>query len=490
MIKHVFIWLFIGGTLSAEAQWPILTPSGVNYDIERKQDSIRDIKVHLLAWPLRIHDTASQKHKFLIIPQGQLYSGLDYNSALQGRNTAAGGFAATGSFGKFNWYADALGGFFGQSSYRDSLIYKRGVVPGIGRVLNNDIAPLAWQGNGYLHYNPGKIFIVEAGKGTHFLGEGHRSLLLSDVAASYPYLRLTTKVWNVQYENLYTIQKHRRLDGTFRNKHTTSHWISWNITKRLNVSIFETIVFQATDTLLNRGFDVNYLNPFIFYRPVEYYVGSPDNALMGLNTSYHFKVGAVLYSQFVIDEFYLKRLRNTPGWWANKWGFQVGAKFYEAFGIKGLFLQTEYNVARPFIYGHGSPVQNYAHEQQPLAHPLGANFREWVNRATWHKDEWTLNYQFNLATKGTDTAEINFGGNIFKTYTNRYSENHNKIGQGVSNLLIYNDISVCRWIKKDWFLQAHAGYTFYLRRDLFAHYPTHYVYVGISSALRRQNRDY
>ena len=69
-------------------------------------------------------------------------------------------------------------------------------------------------------------------------------------------------------------------------KYTTTHYLSWAISKRVNLSFFDAIVWSATDSAGNyRGFDAQYLNPIIFMRPVEFSIGSPDNALMGLNLS-------------------------------------------------------------------------------------------------------------------------------------------------------------------------------------------------------------
>ena len=50
----------------------------------------------------------------------------------------------------------------------------------------------------------------------------------------------------------------------------------------------------------------------------------------------------------------------------------------DAFGIDHLDLQAEMNIIRPFTYTHRDSVRSYAHANQPLAHPLGANLREVV----------------------------------------------------------------------------------------------------------------
>src|SRR5687767_15679558 len=100
-----------------------------------------------------------------------------------------------------------------------------------------------------------------------------------------------------------------------------------------------------------------------------------------------------VYAQLAMDEFFLKEIRQRRGWWANKQGWQFGAKYINAFGIKGLRIQAEYNEVRPYTYTHGLPDQNYSHYGFALAHPLGANFREIIGMAELRKDRWELALQ-------------------------------------------------------------------------------------------------
>ena len=116
----------------------------------------------------------------------------------------------------------------------------------------------------------------------------------------------------------------------------------------------------------------------MFYRPVEYSVGSPDNALLGASFKLKIAKNIQLYSQVLIDEFYLKFLKERKGWWANKQGYQAGFKVFNLFHLNNLYLQGEANYVRPYTYSHGNSIQNYGHYNQSLAHPLGANFKEAV----------------------------------------------------------------------------------------------------------------
>jgi hypothetical protein len=86
-----------------------------------------------------------------------------------------------------------------------------------------------------------------------------------------------------------------------------------------------------------------------------------------------------LYGQLMLDEFVFSELvTNNQGWWANKYGIQAGLKYIDAFGIDHLDLQAEYNQVRPYTYTHRDSSAYYAHYDTPLAHPLGANFKELI----------------------------------------------------------------------------------------------------------------
>src|SRR5690606_38232479 len=120
------------------------------------------------------------------------------------------------------------------------------------------------------------------------------------------------KVWRIRYTNIYTWMYDIRgasNSGQFYNKFTTKHMLDWNVTKSWSLGVFESIVWQGKDTLLNRGYDINYLNPVIFYRPVEYALGSSDNALLVLNSNIKIGDKFNLYTQIVLDEFLLERFK-------------------------------------------------------------------------------------------------------------------------------------------------------------------------------------
>ncbi len=384
-------------------------------------------------------------------------------------------------------------------NYLDSAVRFTGTIPGegIAHPAGNGFTHMTW--NAYADYKAGEFFHLTLAKGRNFIGEGYRSLFLSDEAASYPFLRITTTAWHIRYVNLFTMMNDiRGAEGNpahFAKKFTSMHYLSWNISKRVNAGLFEAIVWQDNDPKYPRGFDIAYVNPVIFYRPVEYGLGSPDNALLGfaLNT----KVGkqTLLYSQFILDEFLLSHIRAGDGWYGNKQGVQVGVVAHQALKVKGLTLRAELNYARPFMYTHSDTRQNYAHQGQPLAHPYGSGFLEALAQGEWRQGAWLIGNVFSFAIMGRDTAASttgSWGNNLFLpesdrptlTGSTRKRDLGYYLGEPVQSTVLQNEVRIGRILDPRSALMLELAFT--LRSETTEFRPgllTSYLRAGISTAL-------
>jgi hypothetical protein len=275
------------------------------------------------------------------------------------------------------------------------------------------------QARGYIDFAAVKDHInVTFGYDKHYLGDGMRSLFLSDFAAGSAFLRLTTKVWKLNYQNLYmelTPQYTRGADRRLPHKYATMHHLSVNATRWLNIGVFESVMFSRRDR-----YEFGYLNPIIFYRQIERYMGSPDNVNIGLNAKIIVAKHVQLYGQILLDEFRAKELFSSRGWWANKYGMQAGLKYFDAFTVRNLDLQGEINIVRPYTYTHYDSTANYTHYNQPVAHPLGAGFAEVIGVIRYQP---TKNLFVTLKgmyyRQGQDTGSSNVGSNIFMEYDTR-----------------------------------------------------------------------
>jgi hypothetical protein len=348
-------------------------------------------------------------------------------------------FESQGRFaGYYNDYAESLKPSGGNPA----------IIPGmgIGKEFKTDAYdfPLA---EANITFAPSKIFDFQLGYGRNFIGDGYRSLLESDGASPYPYFKINTTFWKIKYTNTYMWLKDVRPDvtveRTYASKYMANHYLSWNVSNKLNFGFFESVVWTDTN---NRGFDVNFVNPVIFYRSVEFASSSRSgNALLGFTAKYKWNNNVNFYGQFLLDEFSVSDMGAGEQSWKNKFGYQLGAKYFNAFKVKDLLLQLEYNHVRPYVYEHSAVITNYGHNNQSIGHQWGGNFEELVVIGRYHKGRVFGDAKFTMGTRGLDfdTAQnsFNYGGNIYKSYDEkRPYDTGVKVGQGNKTSIFIADI--------------------------------------------------
>ena len=316
----------------------------------------------------------------------------------------------------------------------------------------------------YLSYSPNEKFNFQFGNGKNFIGDGYRSFMVSDVAAPYPFFKISTKFWKIKYTNIWMwlddVRTAIGVNNTNFRKYVAVHHLSWNVNKRLNLGLFEAVV---TDNRARDGFDVSFYNPIIFYRAVEFTRGSESgNAMIGLNAKYKLSDNLALYSQFVLDELTVGRFFDGEGYWANKFAFQLGGKYYNAFNVENLFLQGEFNLARPYTFSHfEDSTLNYAHFNQPMGHLWGSNFWEAVGNAQYRKNRWFANAKIVLGKKGFDFENnpTSFGGDIYASNDNRTGDTGVKLLQGNETSIFIGDLRAGYIVNPATNLRFFAGLT-------------------------------
>lgn len=322
------------------------------------------------------------------------------------------------------------------------------IVPGIGiaKEFKGDSFdfPLA---DANITFTPNKHFDLQLGYGKNFIGDGYRSLLTTDGASPYPYFKLNTTFWKIKYTNTYMWLKDVRpevtLEKTYATKFMANHYLSWNVSNKLNLGFFESVIWTNTN---DRGFDASFVNPIVFYRSVEFASSArTGNALLGFTSKYKWNNNINLYGQFLLDEFSLGDIKKRDNSWKNKYGYQLGIKYYNAFGVKDLLVQAEYNHVRPYVYSHSDPITNYGHNNQNIGHQWGGNFREFIAIARYHQGRYYADAKLTAGTRGLDfdTADdqFNYGGNIYKDYDlQRPFDTGVKVGQGNKTTIVIADL--------------------------------------------------
>ncbi len=406
-------------------------------------------------WNEHMISFKGKNYWFTLDPGVDLQLGSDSNSDEYTYNNTRIGVVQGGLGKKLNFHAviyESQGRFADYfNRYAESIAADGGgnpaIIPAFGiakefKGTDYDY-PLA---TGYLSYSPSEMFNVQFGHGKNFLGDGYRSLLLSDVGSPSPYFKINTTFWKLKYTNtwmsLRDVRQEVTENGAFETKYMATHYLSYNITKRLNIGLFESVLW---DTSNNRGIDINYLNPIIFYRAIEFSTGPRSgNALVGLSTKYKVSDQVAMYGQLIIDEFSSGDIFGGEKSWKNKLGFQVGAKYFNAFNVDNLYLQAEYNQVRPYTYSHNTIVLNYGHNNQSMAHLWGANFKEFIGIARYERGRLFGSAKVVFGEKGFDfndgTDDSNYGGDIYRDERDRPSDTGIEIAQGNTTSIFHGEL--------------------------------------------------
>lgn len=316
-----------------------------------------------------------------------------------------------------------------------------------------------FQARGYITFNAVKNYVkFQFGHDKNKIGNGYRSLILSDFAPQYLFLKINTDVGRFHYQNLFTQFSDNGpilSNVLYGKKYGAFHRLSYNILQNLVIGVNEMVLFDRMDSTQMNQFDFNYLNPVIFYRSVESNLGSRDNSLMALDLSYTFRLKNQIYGQLLLDEFNLKFLKTQPNWWGNKYAYQIGLRRFDLFKVKGLDVMVEYNRARPFTYSHMRSTQSYSHFNQALAHPLGSNFSEIITQVKYrYKTRCFFETTMVYAKRGIDSSlnGRNYGSNILRPYTTRFSDD---------NVTMYVG-------KVQQLMSVNAMFSYMIRHNIFA----------------------
>jgi|JI6StandDraft_1071083.scaffolds.fasta_scaffold10852_2 hypothetical protein len=403
-------------------------------------------------------------------------------------------------FGFYALFLSEQGNF---PNYVQDYIRQAGTPPGAGYWKNYKKNGYDYfLAKGYVTITPTKHFHMQFGYDNNFIGDGIRSMFLSDFGANYLFLKLNTNVWKFNYQNIFAEMtksyKQTGADKLLTKKYMAMHHLSINLTKNVNIGVFESVVFRRENT-----FELQYLNPIIFYRSIEQALGSPDNAFIGFDFKINIPKHVQMYGQLLLDEFNFKKEFSTPGkskvyslfhprkWWGNKFAAQFGIKYIDAFGVDHLDLQLEANMARPYTYSHYDTITSWTHYNQPLAHPLGANFKEIIFQVKYQPiQKLFLSSRFIYDNKGEDDDTTNWGGNPLKVYGTFEREFGNTTAQGVNAKTFYVDFVATYEPWHNIFVDFSYVYRKKKSEDVARNLQTHFMNLSLRWSIPYRRYDF
>ena len=363
------------------------------------------------------------------------------------------GYQLGGTIGsKFFFYTSGYENQGKFAGYETDYINSVGMIPGQAFDKSYGKDTKDWsQTTALIGYTPSKSISIELGQDKTFIGDGYRSVLLSDYAAAYPLLRFKADLGSrVQYMAMWTYMEdqYAMQFNSFTNnrrKWGAFHYIDWNITNRVSIGFFNALIAEeANDLGQYHGFDPNYVNPIFFVSSLGASKPAPDHTLFGFNGSYKVLNKTTIYGQFLYDQ-------GSPAGGSSTYAWQVGFRGSDLFQVSKLNYLFEYNTSKPGTYASQYPIVNYTQFSESLADPLGSDFKEAVGIVNYSVGKFDLQGQLNYAKYAASVTKLSGGTNA------SLSPFISSTGQAITSTLKYAEGTVSYILNPKYNLRLEVG---------------------------------
>jgi len=159
-----------------------------------------------------------------------------------------------------------------------------------------------------------------------------------------------------------------------REKYLAAHRLEVALAPWIDLGFQEVVIYG------DRGPELSYINPLMFYWAAQSYLGDKDNVMMGLDLDIHPGHGRRYYLAYVVDD--LKKAGIFSDDFANKFSLQAGMLWVDPLGLSDSEFKAEYVRIEPWIYSHKFPINTFRHFDAPMGHSLGPNSDQWYGGVT------------------------------------------------------------------------------------------------------------
>ena len=270
-----------------------------------------------------------------------------------------------------------------------------------------------------------------------------------------------------------------------RRKWAAFHYIDWNITNRASIGFFNALIAEeANDQGQQHGFDVNYINPVLFVSSLGPSKPAPDHTLFGFNGKYKVLNKTTIYGQLLFDQASSTVNNDSRSAW------QLGFRGSDLLKVSKLNYLFEYNTSKPYTYSNQYPIVNYAQLNEPLADPLGANFKEFIGIINYSIGKFDLQGQVNYAKYGLNDGNINYGKNIQLPDNVNLPPSVGSTGQGIATTLKYAEGTVSYLLNPKYNLRVEIGGLIRQEKNSLSDTKTTMITLGLRSTFRDLYHDF
>lgn len=286
--------------------------------------------------------------------------------------------------------------------------------------------------DGYLRFRTNQNWLaLTVGRNPVYQGFGFIDrLFLSNNTVPFDFLKLDLAYKAVSYSFLYGSLRGDSLGIPLDAKNLSTHRLDVRFSDAFRMGFFESV------SIANSPFSFTFLNPVSFLTSAELNKASQpgdnnvNNSIIGIDMMVIPLNKLAVQGSFLVDDLEFSTLFKSNAKITNKFAYQIGLMWANAFTIPNLDLKTEYTHLDPFVYTHVSNKTNYTNWGLPLGHHLEPNSDEAALKLDYNitnRVNLNLLYQHQRSANGIVTDSIgrvivNYGGNINNASGYSYSD--------------------------------------------------------------------
>lgn len=244
------------------------------------------------------------------------------------------------------------------------------------------------------------------GRDRKLIGYGKNKVILSDYAPEFEAINFTINYKSFSFDYLHGwLQKVSSNSSNPLQKFIAHHRLSFAPSNKVRFGVGESVIYLRTAPQLD------YLNPFNFYKSIEHQLRDQDNALLYFDLEILPVRNLRLFSKFLIDDIDFARIGKK--WYGNKTAFNVGSNVYNIIPDFPLHLNLEYTRIEPYTFTHRDYDKSYTNSIYSLSGNQPPN-----------------SYRFDLGFNLTISPRIDIYSNF--SYTKWGKNYYNSIGEYIN----------------------------------------------------------
>ncbi|MFO7878423.1 MAG: hypothetical protein ACQES0_00390 [Bacteroidota bacterium] len=369
-------------------------------------------------------------------------------------------------------------------AYLNEYATNYGVLPGYARMKPYNESDWDYaSAYGSIEIQPADFLNIRFGHDKPFIGEGHRSLFLSDATFQSLFLQTSLEFGNWRYTNLSMQwmnpnfnnpmgwENTQSIEGNYQRKFSSYNMLEYRFSDNFRLGFIEAVLFDVIDQ--HSYFNPHMLNPLPGIRATMLGTGSKDNIITGLDALLKRK-NSHYYLQFLIDNLQMSSLTYKNPY--NRFAWQIGAVFFDIMGIKNLHARAEHNYIRANTWASATPEVGWSHYNQPVAHPAGSNLAEFTGELQYRYKRFPMRTKISYMRRGKEQNEVLMPA--------EYPTDGAFIA-GPAEKFLYADTEMAFIINPAWHWLAFAGVTYRHSEDNLL-----WIRFGTRTNLNRLIRDF